>query len=162
MADAKLQPTPKKSGRAARVGKFGAVGLFNTILDFTIYNVLSGIFGFPIIFANLISTTITMIISFFANRNLVFNAKNTGSTSKQAVLFLVVTAFGLYVLQLGVLHFLTVVWLAPVHAAVTIVHGIGLASIFKDQFVINNTAKILGTLVSLIWNYFMYKRVVFK
>ncbi|MBW4062097.1 GtrA family protein [Candidatus Saccharibacteria bacterium] len=161
MVDAKHQSSPSNQRRLARVGKFGAVGIINTIIDFGIYNVLAGVFGFHILVANAISTTVAMVFSFFANRNVVFESKD-GSKSRQALLFVLVTAFGLYILQLGTLHLLTTVWLGPVNLATSIVHSLGLSSTFSDTFVRNNAAKVAATVISLIWNYIMYKRVVFK
>jgi putative flippase GtrA len=153
-------PTHRRH-RIIRVGKFGAVGVLNTAIDFTIYNVLYAVFGLHLLVANLISTTIAMIFSFFANRNLVFKAQ-AGHPVKQAVLFLLVTGFGLYVLQLGTLHLLTSVWTGPVNVATSIVHTLGLGNTFSDTFVRNNAAKVVATLVSLVWNYIVYKRVVFR
>ncbi|HEY2004683.1 MAG TPA: GtrA family protein, partial [Candidatus Saccharimonadia bacterium] len=69
------------------------IGAFNTLLDFAIYNVLSGEFAFSLVKANIISTTTAMIFSFFANKHVVFK-KADGSAWRQAIVFWVVTAFG--------------------------------------------------------------------
>ena len=144
----------------ARVSKFSAVGIVNTAIDFGLYNVMFAVFGLSIIVANLISTTVAMVFSFFANRHVVFEAGH-GRAARQAVLFLVTTAFGLYVLQLGIIKLLTDVWTGPLTIAVTVVHGAGLTHL-SDRFIRFNGAKAIGTVASLIWNYFVYKRVVFK
>jgi putative flippase GtrA len=52
-------------------------------------------------------------------------------------------------------------WTAPLHLFVTIVRGVGI-HLFSDGFYINNGAKAIATVASLIWNYIMYKKVVFK
>ena len=153
--------TDVPQSRIARVGKFGAVGIINTLLDFTIYNILFGVFGVWVILANLISTTIAMVFSFFANRNLVFKA-TTGSKTRQAWLFILMTAIGLYIIQLGTIHILTSVWTAPLDAVVKLVNAMGLGAVFPERFIRNNTAKALGTILSLAWNYVTYKRVVFR
>lgn len=150
------------TGEIKRVGKFGAVGIINTLIDLTFYNILSSsIIGLSLIGANLISTTIAMVFSFFANQRLVFNANQRGLL-RQALIFFPVTAFGLYVLQSGVIKLFTEVWLAPLELAVLIVHFVGLSALFSDDFIIKNGAKAAATLVSLTWNYLMYKKVVFK
>jgi putative flippase GtrA len=144
-----------------RVGKFGIVGIINTIIDFTIYNVLSdkaGI-GLSLVYSNLVSTTVAMVFSFFANKKLVFK-HNSGSVVRQAVMFYVVTAFGLYVLQTGTIELLTNIWLWPVNESVAAIHALGFQG--HNDFIIKNIAKVVGTLISLIWNYFMYKWLVFK
>jgi putative flippase GtrA len=142
-----------------RVFLFGLVGAFNTLLDFAIYNVLSGEFGFSLVRANIISTTVAMIVSFFANKHVVFK-KTDGHVWKQALSFWLVTAFGLYILQTGTIWLLTSVWHAPLNLALYTFHFLGVTN--HDDFIIKNGAKAIGTCVSLIWNYIMYKRVVFN
>jgi putative flippase GtrA len=142
-----------------RVGKFGIVGVINTIIDFGIYNVLSSRVGFTLVQANIVSTTVAMVFSFFANKNVVFKSKS-GSIKHQAISFLLVTAFGLYILQTGTIELLTHVWLWPMNTLVIFAHSAGITD--HNSFIIKNGAKLVGTVISLIWNYVMYKKVVFK
>ncbi len=143
-----------------QVGKFGIVGLLNTLIDFVIYNFCLKFLGFGVIPANTISTTIAMVFSFTANRQVVFKP-GSGTVKRQAAMFFVVTAFGLYVLQNGVIHILTSSWSVPLEAGTRVIRGLGIHW-FNDAFYINNLAKVCGTFVSLTWNYIMYKKVVFK
>jgi putative flippase GtrA len=154
-------PSAQQVAEVKRVGKFGLVGIINTLIDFVIYNVLFGILGLDVRIANIISTTCAMIFSFTANKQLVFG-RGSGSLVKQAVVFYAVTAFGLYVLQTGTIHILTDIWTTPLHVAVSIIHGLGFGEVFSDTFIINNGAKAVGTVLSLTWNYMMYKKVVFR
>jgi putative flippase GtrA len=154
-------PSPQQVAEAKRVGKFGLVGIINTLIDFAIYNVLFGLYGLDVRLANIVSTTCAMAFSFTANKQLVF-ARKSGSILKQAITFYAVTAFGLYVLQTGTIHILAHIWTAPLELAVSMVHGLGLEPIFSDTFIINNGAKAVGTVLSLTWNYMMYKKVVFR
>lgn len=140
------------------VGKFGLVGVFNTLIDFTIYNLLSSN-GLTLVESNLVSTTIAMVFSFFANKRLVFK-KAGGNLFREVVLFWVVSAFGVYILQTGVIKLLTDVWVLPLQDVVSLAHSAGFTG--HDTFIIKNGAKIIGTVVSLTWNFFMYKKVVFK
>lgn len=142
-----------------RVGKFGAVGIVNTLIDFSLYNVLSGVVGISLIRANIISTTIAMSFSFIVNRSLVFKGRRK-SAPKQALLFLGITAFGMYAIQTGAIKFLTEIWLTPVMTLVAIAHSINIVN--HDQFIIKNGAKAAATVLSLMWNYIMYKKVVFS
>lgn len=151
---------PQPVSEVKRIGKFGVVGVINTAIDFTIYNLLSSKTALTLIQSNFISTTVAMIFSFFANRTVVFGGRR-GNPYKEALIFLVVTAFGLYVLQNGIIHLLTVDWLGPVHLATGITHGLGLRKTLSDSFVIKNSAKLAGIVVSLTWNYLTYKRWVF-
>lgn len=149
---------PPRGPELTRVGKFGIVGILNTVIDFIIYNVLSSRAGLTLVQANIGSTTIAMVFSFLANKHVVFQ-KDEGSSAKQAVLFFAVTAFGLYVLQTGTIKLLTDVWLVPVSFGISAAHALGITG--HDQFVAKNGAKALATMVSLTWNYIMYKKVVF-
>lgn len=124
--------------------KFGLVGIANTALDFAILFLLVN-FGLDRIPANYISTGISFIFSFFVNRSFTFKSKS-GNVKKQFALFLVITMFGLWVLQPIVI--------AAVSEAL---EPAGLASAVT-LFV----AKLLATVVSLVWNYVMYARFVFK
>jgi putative flippase GtrA len=142
-----------------RVGKFAVVGVINTVIDFGLYNLLSSKAGFSLIEANMVSTTVAMIFSFFANRHVVFQDQ-TGSLTRQVISFFLVTAFGLYVLQTGTIAVLTHVWTGPVHGMVDLGHAIGIHG--HDALVIKNGAKIIGTVISLTWNYIVYKRLVFN
>ena len=155
-------PHPK-TGRVRthvrRGAKFGAVGIGNTLLDFLIYNVLSSKTGLNLVQSNIISTTVAMFFSFFANKQVVFN-KHDGSVTRQAVSFFAVTAFGLYVLQTGTIHLLTQVWLWPVNTGVAMLHALGLNG--HDDFFIKNGVKAAATVVSMSWNYVMYHKVVFR
>jgi putative flippase GtrA len=145
-----------------RVGKFGLVGIFNTLLDFAIFNILSSKrIGFSKIKANICSVTVTMIVSFYLQRALVFGSGTTNPV-QQAALFFLVTGFGLYVLQTIVIWAFTKAWDWPlrwVHAILKFLH---LNKLMSDDFVLKNGAKVAATLVSLTWNYIMYKRIVFK
>ena len=146
--------------RFRQLGKFGAVGAANTFLDFFIFNFASKFLGFPLLLANTVSTTIAMVFSFVVNRKVVFK-KGDGSAALQAVTFYAVTAFGLYVIQNGIIHILTTMWTAPLIAMTHTLRQLGLHA-FTDAFYINNGAKAVGTVASLAWNFVTYKKVVFR
>jgi len=142
-----------------RIAKFGAVGAINTLLDFVILDVLHLKVGMGLVAANLISTTVAMLFSYFANRHLVFS-HHSERVWRQIILFWVVTAFGLYVLQTGI------IWLFdhPLHSVtmfgVRLVHDVGLHHL-STSFITTNGIKAAADAVTLIWNYILYKEVVF-
>ncbi len=140
-----------------RAAKFGVIGGLNTALDFVLYNVLSSFFRLTLVQYNIICTPAARRFSCAANKKLVFKSK--GAVMRQGVLFFIITAFGLYVLQTGTIKLLTDIWLAPIALGLAAAHTIGIHG--HDQFLIKNGAKALGTVVSLSWNYVMYKKVVF-
>jgi len=150
----------QNKGRIKQAGKFGVVGVANTFLDFFIFNFCSKFLRLALLPSNTISTTIAMTFSFIANRKVVFK-EGDRSALHQALIFFAVTAFGLYVLQNGIIHFLAIAWPGPLLAAVKVVRHLGL-NMFSDAFYVNNGAKAVGTVVSLAWNFIMYKKVVFR
>jgi putative flippase GtrA len=124
--------------------RFALVGGFNTALDFGILFGLSAL-GVDKIVANYISTSVSFIFSFFANKTFTFKAKS-GNARREFISFIVVTLAGLWVLQ-------------PL--VITAVSEL-LATTALDDTAVLLIAKLLATIVSLIWNYVLYSRVVFK
>ena len=168
MPETKHKPSksqPKKDvavHEAAQVGRFGIVGILNTLIDFGTLNLLTRLFGLSDLMANIPATTIAMLFSFFANRNFVFKAHSHGSQVEQAVRFFLFTAFGLYVLQSGINYVFEHVWVWPVGVGVHFAQTIGITKLVDDQFIVTNGVKAVATLASLTWNYLTYKRFVFK
>lgn len=121
--------------------RFALVGGFNTALDFGLLFLLVWL-GLPKIGSNYISTGIAFIFSFFMNRSFTF--KSEGEAKKQFIPFMVVTMIGIWVLQPIVILFIT-----------------SIDSLFNGSINLF-IAKLLATLVSLVWNFLMYKKFVFK
>lgn len=144
-----------------RVGRFGLVGIINTLIDLTILNVLRFRFGLPLIPANVASTSVAMTFSFFANRKMVFASKQRG-VLLQAIIFLAVTGFGLYVLQNAVIKLLTDIWTAPVEWGLIVAGWLHLTDFLSSEFIAVNGVKAAAIATSMVWNYTMYKRVVFR
>ena len=128
----------------SKVVRFGIVGAINTALDFGLLLLFTHL-GLPKIASNTLSTGISFIFSFFANKKYTFRS-SSGNIKREIVLFTIVTLFGLWVLQNGV------IWLiSPLCAA--LLHNESLALL---------TAKLAGTIVSLTWNYLTYDILVFR
>lgn len=124
--------------------RFGVVGGANTALDFGILFTLV-FFGFDRIASNYISTTIAFVFSFFVNRSFTFKSK-TGNTKKQFGLFLVITLFGLWVIQPIIIT--GVAWM---------ISNLGI-----PNSIVLFIGKLLATVVTLVWNYVLYAKYVFK
>ena len=123
--------------------RFGVVGVINTAIDFGVLFALSSI-GIPKIAANTCSTGIAFVFSFFANKKYTFKSSSK-TFVREILLFVVVTLFGLWVLQNGV------IWLiSPL-----------ISNFISSQEIVLLIAKLVGTIISLTWNYLMYDRVVF-
>ena len=125
--------------------RFTIVGSINTVIDFSILFTLTTLFNVPKELANFISTFVAFLFSFFANKKYTFKSTSK-NLKKQFLLFTIVTLFGLWVIQTIII------------AAIT--------PVFTNLGVNKATAllisKLLATIVSLIWNYTLYSRVVFK
>ena len=125
--------------------RFAIVGSANTLIDFSILFTLSA-FGVPTVFANIASTSAAFCFSFFANKKYTFHSSN-GSLKRELLLFVIVTLFGLWVIQTAVIKLVQI----PLTSFTDFSDGIIL-------FI----AKIFATASSLIWNYTLYSRIVFK
>jgi putative flippase GtrA len=148
----------------AQVGRFGIVGIINTLIDFIILNMISRATGWSDEIANIPAVMVAMTFSFFANRHFVFNAGEKKDIGRQALEFFPITAFGLIVIQGAVIYFFENIWRYPVELGLAFADWaniIGTAGI-DAQFVETNGVKIVATAASLVWNYLMYKKVVFK
>ena len=126
--------------------RFGIIGVINTALDFGLLFVFSSLFGIPRGFANMLSTSISFIFSFFANKRYTFKSSSKENVVREMVLFTVVTLFGLWVIQGLIIHFLT-----PVIINLGTTEELALLA-----------SKLIATVASLNWNYLLYSRVVFK
>lgn len=124
--------------------RFGIVGFANTALDFGILLALTS-FGVPAAIANYPSSTAAVIFSFFANKKYTFKA--TGNNLKrEIVLFLAFTLVAAWILQ--PLTIVSVEYL--------------LSSFTLPNMVVVVIAKVIATVITLIWNYVTYSRFVFK
>lgn len=124
--------------------RYSIVGVSNTVLDFALLFLLSGV-GLNSIAANYISTGVAMVFSFFANRHYTFKS-NSKKTHKQFVLFITFTVIGMWVIQPIIIWVIT----GPLH----IYGGNDAVQLF--------IAKVIATGASFVWNYFTYSRFVFK
>jgi putative flippase GtrA len=124
--------------------RFVGVGVINTMIDFGVLFTLKA-FGLPTIPSNIISTSAAFCFSFFANKKYTFKTTDT-DVRRELVLFIIVTLFGLWVLQSAIIALVTGL-LSPLQLS-------------QDTALL--AAKLCATAGSLVWNYVLYSRVVFK
>lgn len=124
--------------------RFAIVGGANTALDFIILFALT-FSGMDKIAANYVSTSVALVFSFFANKSFTFKDKS-GNAKKQFALFLIITLIGLWVIQP------IVIWISTNTLEPYITNEA--ANLF--------IAKLIATVASLIWNYLLYSKLVFK
>ena len=125
--------------------RFAVVGGTNTLIDIGILFSLVNFLKFPIIYSNIISTSVALAFSFFANKKFTF--KNQGQNTKiQIITFLAITLTGLWIIQ-------------PI---IIILVGALLFYFQLDNNILLLIGKLLATCVTLVWNYLLYRRFVFK
>ena len=126
---------------------FSVIGGINTVLDFIILFVLTS-FGTKIFIANIFSTGTTFIISFLMNKKITFKSvsNNKKELIREMVLFILVTLFGLWVIQNIIISFTMPIF----------------ENLLKNKQLSLLLSKFLATIFSLIWNFILYKKVVFK
>jgi len=133
-----------RSIKNSQLARFALVGGVNTALDFGILFGLKAI-GLDPLVANIMSTSLAFVFSFFANKKYTFKTSDT-NIRREILLFIIVTLFGLWVLQS------------------LVIKGVSLLLVTTglNDALILLIAKLLATVVSLTWNYLMYSTVVFK
>lgn len=125
--------------------RFTIVGVVNTALDFSILFILTMLFNVPKELANFISTFVAFLFSFFANKKYTFKSTSK-NLKKQFLLFTIVTLFGLWVIQTIIIATIT-----PIFTNIGVNKPAALL-----------ISKLIATVASLIWNYTLYSKVVFK
>ena len=125
--------------------RFTIVGSINTVIDFSILFTLATLFNVPKELANFISTFVAFLFSFFANKKYTFKSTSK-NLKRQFLLFTAVTLFGLWVIQTIIITAIT-----PVFTNLGVNKPAALL-----------ISKLIATAASLIWNYTLYSRVVFK
>lgn len=133
--------------------RFCIVGAINTLIDVPTFVLLHSA-GLSILFANIISTTIALIVSLVLNYRFTF--RNRSLSPVRIALYFVVTLVGIWVLQPLVISGLLITN-NHIHLTNFIIGVTGHA----DQ-VNSLLAKLASLSVSLVWNYLWYSRIVFR
>lgn len=142
----------EKKKRDPKLIIFSLIGIFNTLFDLALYVVFNNL-THSILISNIIATSAALIGSYFLNSRLTFKTKKW--TFKGFALFVIVTIFGLWFLQTGVIYLITptvhlipeFLWhlFGPFEATAKIV-----------------APKIFATAVTFVWNFLWYNKVIFK
>lgn len=152
----------KLKHKAARkeTKRFAFVGLAATTVDYSIYNLITGLFQGPLILGNVASTSVASLVSFFLNREVVFDGERQDRRRWTILLYVAIIAVSIYVIQSVVLY---VVHEYLPHAGVSVqqlASQLGMGGI-SDRVWQNNFAKVCASFVGAIWNFFMLRRFVF-
>ena len=156
----KKKTTPKaKHSEAAQIGRFGLVGILNTVVDFIVYNLIHLVLPslLPAI-AAVISGTVAMVNSFVFNKNFTFRTKKLPPA--KLILFFALTIVGIYIIRPIVVGVLTGYWLWPGQVAYRVAGILHLP--LSQDFVSYNTALVAAILIVLVYNYLTYKYFIFN
>lgn len=123
---------------------FCSIGILNTVVDISLYLLLRSS-GMTVLVANIISTSVALCISYFLNRKYTF--RSTTNPRSNVVPFLLVTLTGLWVLQPILIYF-----------SLNLLEQLSMQSSTQLDLV----AKLIATIFTLVWNYILYKKVVFR
>ena len=131
-----------------RFMKFLVVGTIGAIVDFSILNLLRGVFGWPLALANTVSFTCAVLSNFLWNRFWTYPDSRSKPLSAQLVTFFVVNLAG-WAINTGMLLVLTNP-LAGLSVSFLDVTDPTVA----DRYGYNG-AKVIATGVVLFWNFFI-------
>lgn len=149
-----------------RASRFGALGVVNTLLDFLILNILrvsshtTDTQTRKLIVLNIVSASCVAVFSFFMNKKFVFQKQDTHHT--KVWLFVAITLSGIFLLQSAVISITLPLigpfasWLQSLFSHMPMLAGI------STNFYSTNTTKVVATALTMIWNYTLYKKFVFR
>lgn len=140
------------------VVRFGIVGAVNTLFNYLVLNAAYYTFVYNKVVANIISTSLTIVLSFNLNRIFVF--KHQDKAINKFLIFALITALGaLVVNNLVFIMSLRLFYALSVSLSLTLgKSGINI----RQDFIQINLSATVATLFSMFWNYNGYKRIVFK
>ena len=136
--------------------RFLIAGCFNTGLDFLILNVLTLAFELPVIVANCISVLFGISISYGLNHFFVFRYPYRISW-KKCVEFFLLTGFSSLVIQNVIIFGFELLFDTTFGNSLLLVPDEA-----GRHFLAINIAKFTAVLVGLVWNFTVYKFVIFK
>lgn len=149
-----------KKYRIREIGQFMGVGLVATLLDYSLLNFFAVGMKLPVLVANSISAPISSFVSYKLNKRVVFEDRMHGRR-KTLVLYAVILGIGILLIQNLLIHLFAGRFSDSIaHTIKPIVDMVGLSSL-SERTVSINIAKMLASLFSAAWNYYMLRRFVF-
>jgi putative flippase GtrA len=150
-----------------QAGRFAVVGALNTLVDYVLFIGLTKTFHLPLSWvwvAKLASGTVAISLSFLLNRNWVFRAQ--GRARAQAVRFVATTVFAVYAIQTPLTQLFADTFTWPGRTFYDLLRSAGLPqhvpSIVTEPLAIKTAAFALATVVSMVFNFIVYRRWVFR
>lgn len=150
-----------------RFVRFASVGVFNTLADFALLNTLLLLTGAQtsekmlVILLNLISAGSVSVLSYFLNHRFVFAGETRRAHHHNILIFLVITLSGLFIIQGTIFAFVLDQVGGFALPISNVLEYIGLGFVTRD-LVQTNLAKAVATVGTMLWNYHLYKKLIFN
>lgn len=129
--------------RKRELTRFISVGLTANGIDYAILNTLSFVFGAPLLLANIVSATLSSIVSYKLQKKIVFHDRMHGRFWTLA-LYAAIIGFGVVAIQSVAIHVMHAVLSEWFHPAIAL-----------------NLAKAGASFLAFLWNYSMVRRFIF-
>jgi putative flippase GtrA len=125
---------------AREAAKFGAVGAFNTVLDFVVLNALVFGLGVPTLRSKVAAALVATVSSYLMNRHWTFRHRDRQAVRRESVLFFALNGVGLGISLtiLGVVRY-----------------GLGL-----DSALALNLANLVALAAGMVFRFWSYRRFV--
>ena len=136
--------------------RFVFAGGMNTGLDFFLLNTLVFLFGAMPLIANVLSVSIGIMISYVLNHYFVFRSEEKLSL-KTFTLFFVITGFSSLIIQSAIIISFEMFFNTEFSHSIFFVRDIA-----ENEFIELNIAKVIAVLIGMVWNFILYKHVIFK
>jgi len=133
--------------------RFIAAGITTTGVDFVFFNIGITLLSLRPAFANILSTSVAMTVSYLLNKKVVFKAEGK-TLSRQLPSFLAVTIFTQWIVQ-------TVVITGGIPVIETFLRFIGYNN-NNVSWLASNIAKVMAIAIGAVTNYMLYSRWVFR
>ncbi len=137
--------------------RFVVVGGLNTVIDISLLLLFIKLFGWHEVFANTLSVFTAVSVSYVLNHRLVFRYGSQYSWANY-MRFLLVTGLGIVVVQDVVIYIVTKhIWVID-NSAHIVIRGQQVSTQTVELII----AKLSAVVISMTWNFLMYKYVVFR
>jgi putative flippase GtrA len=126
--------------------KFMVVGVIGAVVDFGIMNLLSKLFGAPLVLAGTVSFICAILSNFLWNRYWTYPDSRTRPVARQLFMFAIVNAAGLLI-RLPILHYLE----PPMR---TLFERLSW-NVFSPTFLGKNFTLAVAVGIVMLWNFFV-------
>jgi len=146
--------TSKKQNETQRFIKFALVGISGTVVDFSIFNLLSSVLGFATIPSSVVSFIVAVFNNFFWNRNWTYPESKALPFSEQFGKFGIVSVIGLVIR--------TIIFSAIENPLIEISSDYLGKLPITPEVIGHNLALATVIIIVLFWNYFANKIWTYK